>query len=351
MPLKSDIVFDAAKFDPANYSEQANNFNKNLIALSAKNPNWWDVCLPQRSKVGAVKYREMQSRGELAGPPPPVLPQGINFKIPSRDSGRDIPCRIMYPSSRESEEDRRHCKGTIMHIHGGGWVIGDESSYDTLIQFYANVGDLAVLSVGYRLAPENPFPKGPEDCQDVAEYLVKNSEKEYGGPLRFIGGESAGGHLSLLTTFHLLKTFPTFTLAGLLLHFGAYDLSHLPLYYNMTDAPIIPQIVSKHFIDAFLPNMSLEQRNDPSVSPMYEDLAPFRGRLPSALFTCGTVDPLLDDSVFMGTRWTMYGGETYIKIYTGAPHAFVVFPREMLKEAGEGIQDTKEYIELCMARV
>jgi acetyl esterase/lipase len=58
-----------------------------------------------------------------------------------------------------------------------------------LLQQYADVGDLAVLSVGYRLAPENPYPKGPEDCLDVGEYLVKNSEKDYGGPLRFIGGE------------------------------------------------------------------------------------------------------------------------------------------------------------------
>ena len=48
---------------------------------------------------------------------------------------------------------------------------------------------MAVLSVAYRLAPENPYPQGPQDCIDVGEYLVKNSEKEYGGPLRFIGGE------------------------------------------------------------------------------------------------------------------------------------------------------------------
>ena len=48
---------------------------------------------------------------------------------------------------------------------------------------------MAVLSAGYRLAPENPYPKGPHDCIDVGEYLAKNSEKEYGGPLRFIGGE------------------------------------------------------------------------------------------------------------------------------------------------------------------
>ena len=76
-----------------------------------------------------------------------------------------------------------------MHIHGGGWVLGDERSYDRLLQFYADTSDLAAVSIGYRLAPEDPFPKGPEDCIDAGEYLVKNSAEEYGGPLTFIGGE------------------------------------------------------------------------------------------------------------------------------------------------------------------
>jgi acetyl esterase/lipase len=76
-----------------------------------------------------------------------------------------------------------------MHLHGGGWVLGDEKSSDTLCQFYADTGDLAVISVGYRHAPEDPFPKGPEDVLDAGEYMVKNSEKNYGGPLLFIGGE------------------------------------------------------------------------------------------------------------------------------------------------------------------
>jgi acetyl esterase/lipase len=76
-----------------------------------------------------------------------------------------------------------------MLIHGGGWVLGDQHSADALLQTYADAGDLAVVSVGYRLAPEHPFPCGPNDCIDVGEYLVMNSEKVYGSPLKFIGGE------------------------------------------------------------------------------------------------------------------------------------------------------------------
>lgn len=95
----------------------------------------------------------------------------------------------MYPKDRTTEEERKNCKGSMLHFHGGGWTLGDEKSYDALLQFNADAGDMAVVSVGYRLAPEDPFPKGPEDCMDAGEWLVKNSEENYGGPMRLIGGE------------------------------------------------------------------------------------------------------------------------------------------------------------------
>lgn len=82
-----------------------------------------------------------------------------------------------------------------------------------------------MVSVGYRLAPEHPYPAGNEDCFDVAEYLVDHGEKEYGVPLMFMGGDSAGGHLSAVTTYHLLKTRPDFAFKGLVLNYGAFDIS------------------------------------------------------------------------------------------------------------------------------
>lgn len=67
--------------------------------------------------------------------------------------------------------------------------MGDELSQDKLLQMYADRGDLVAISVGYRLAPEHPFPAGPDDCFAVGKWLVENAQKLYGGPLRFIGGE------------------------------------------------------------------------------------------------------------------------------------------------------------------
>jgi len=62
-------------------------------------------------------------------------------------------------------------------------------SQDAYLKFLADEGRLAVISVGYRLAPEHPFPAGPEDCYDAAEYFVKNAKSEYDGELIFMSGE------------------------------------------------------------------------------------------------------------------------------------------------------------------
>lgn len=288
----------------------------------------------------------MRWAGQTALPPPVMLPQALDFTIPSREQGRDIPCRLMFPQARKTDEERKGVKGVVMHIHGGGWVLGDEKSHDALLQFYADVGDLVVVSVGYRVAPENPYPKGPEDCIDAGEFLVKNAEKMYGAPLKFIGGESAGAHLSVIVTFHLLKTQPDFKLpGGLLLHFGCYDLSKLPAAQHFDRNIVLSGPIMDHFMSAFLPTQTTDERRTGAISPYYENFSPFRGRLPSALFTIGTEDPLVDDTVVMSVKWMMFGGEAVVKAYPGACHGFIGFAPTLLKEAGEALADTKTFIQ------
>lgn len=104
----------------------------------------------------------------------------------------------------------------------------------------------------------------------------------------------------------------------------------------------------QQFIAAFLPDTPIEELSTGAISPYYADLSPFRGRLPSALFTCGTDDPLLDDSLAMGTKWMVFGGETLVKFYPGCPHAFIGMGSE-LEEARNAVLDAKAYIRGCMA--
>ena len=122
----------------------------------------------------------------------------------------------------------------------------------------------------------------------------------------------------------------------------------LPMARNFNKTLILNHKIMGEFLKAFLPGMTPEEKKDPLISPYYEDLSPFRGRLPSALFTCGTEDPLLDDSIAMATKWMVSGGEAIIKIYPGACHGFIGFAPDVLEEAGKALEDTKSYIKQCM---
>lgn len=142
-----------------------------------------------------------------------------------------------------------------------------------------NGASLTVLSVEYRLAPEDPFPAGSEDCYDVAEYLVDNRLSQESGPLKFVGGESAGALLSALTVLHPLETRPAFSLVGVCMNFGLFDLSLLPSARTWTN-PLIQETKGiEYFLDAYLPNLSADERRNPSISPMYHPIFQYISRL------------------------------------------------------------------------
>jgi len=63
------------------------------------------------------------------------------------------------------------------------------NSQDPYLKYMADHFEVTVVSIGYRLAPEDPWPAGAEDCYDAAEWLVKNGPEVFGGELMFTGGE------------------------------------------------------------------------------------------------------------------------------------------------------------------
>jgi acetyl esterase/lipase len=154
--------------------------------------------------------------------------------------------------------------------------------------------------------------------------------------------QSAGGHLSVLTAFHLLEKKPSFKLAGLVLNYGVYDLTSLPLTRNFPRRLVLTPEIMARFTEAFTPGLSMEDRQDPSISPFYTDLTGLK--LPPALFNCGTEDCLLEDTVMMALRWQMAGAETITKLYPGAPHGFVSFPPEKLPNAKECLDAIQEFL-------
>lgn len=138
--------------------------------------------------------------------------------------------------------------------------------------------------------------------------------------------------MSASVFLHLLKARLNFAFKGLVLNYGVFDLSYrFPQMQHFRMPLVLTKDTVDAFADAFTPGMTMEQRQDPAVSPFYADLAGLArqtpaGKLPPALFTVGTYDILLDDTMFMATKWLMTRSEAIIKIYPGAPHGFTLFP-------------------------
>ena len=89
--------------------------------------------------------------------------------------------------------------GVLLHIHGGGFVTGSPEMTDLLHEMLSKQLDLAFVSVDYRLAPEHPYPAGPDDCEAAALWVLEHAERELGSDRLLIGGESAGAHLAACT--------------------------------------------------------------------------------------------------------------------------------------------------------
>jgi acetyl esterase/lipase len=214
--------------------------------------------------------------------------------------------------------------GVLLHIHGGGWMAGSPEMIDMLNEIISDSCNLAVVSVDYRLAPEHPYPAGPDDCEAAARWLLEHASDEFGSDRLLIGGESAGAHLAAVTLLRMKNKHDAVDrFLGANLVFGAYDLSRTPSQRGVGVVPGTDILDGTGFpLDLFLPDMSDEDRRDPDVSPLYADL---RG-MPPALFSVGTCDHLLDDTLFMASRWEAAGNTHQLLVYPETPHACIALP-------------------------
>lgn len=339
----SDLTLDTSKFKAENIPANTQALNAYIISASTSEPTepkWWEI--------GAQVYRDLQDSGKTGWPAPRFRSaHGTEILIPSRENGRSIKCRVVLPEDKKPE-------GVFYYIHGGGHVLAHYDWCDDTLDVITKATGLAAISVEYRLAPEHPFPAGPEDVYDVAEYLVDNSPREYGGALRFIGGESAGANLTSLTVLHLLECRPDFALSGAVLIYGLYDWSLSPSALSWTAPIILTTENIQRFGDAYLGDRTPEQRRDPAISPIYHPVFQIPGsgfgemkkevKLPPALFLCGTQDALVDDTVLMSFRWQVAGGDARVKFVEGAPHGFLLFGADKCEMTAKGYSVLRDFL-------
>lgn len=308
--MPEETTFGPHLFRPEAIDPETAAFNARLEELLAAIP-------PVHTQDPATTRAERESGRGIFGP---IIRSEMATDRTIPGPAGDLPLRVFIPDT---------VRGVYLHIHGGGFTLGRAHHQDPRLEETARRCHVAVVSVDYRLAPEHPYPAGPDDCEAAAVWLARQAQAEFGSDRLVIGGESAGAHLSVVSLLRLRDRHGFTGFAGANLVYGAYDLSMTPSQARWGERNLVLSTpIIAWFADQFLP---AQDRHDPDISPLYADLS----RMPPALFTVGTLDPLLDDSLFMYGRWVAAGNEAELAVYPGGVHGFNAFPIALARRAND----------------
>jgi acetyl esterase len=229
--------------------------------------------------------------------------------------GWDIPVRMYRPMGSDPAAQLP----ALVFFHGGGWVFGDLDSHDSLCRELCNLAGSAVISVGYRVAPENKFPAAVDDAIAALHYIAA-SGKELGvdGARLAAGGDSAGG--TLVATAAL--TFRDQGGPRLRLQVLIYPVTDMtldsPAYARIPPGHTLPRERMLFFREAYL--RGLEDVADWRASPLKaRDLS----NLPPALILTAAQDPLVDEGKAYSDRLAAAGVPVTYNCYEGMVHGFL----------------------------
>ena len=226
-----------------------------------------------------------------------------------RDGGV-VPCRLYLPDGVERPP-------LIIYAHGGSFALGSLNAWDGMLRELVRASGVAALSVDYRLAPEHRFPAAFDDMIAVVRYAAREGAAlGIEGTRLAIGGDSAGGNLSLATSV-ALRDAGNSPLKFMLLIYGVYSTdSSTPAWATHgTGALTVAQM--DWIWSTYLNNPA--EKNDTRVAPL---LAPMAG-LPPAHLMVGALDPLQDDSRALDKKLTEANIAHTFKVYEGLPHGCI----------------------------
>ncbi|QFG21169.1 alpha/beta hydrolase [Actinomadura sp. WMMB 499] len=261
--------------------------------------------LEQRSLGGgrpADARRAMERSSHLISgkPPRPVRTRDV--------AAGDVPARLYTPAGLAEGSP------LLVFYHGGGWVIGDLDTHDPVCRYLAVNAEVRVLSVGYRLAPEHPYPAAAEDALEAWAYAAAHAAELGADPDALaVGGDSAGGNLAAVVGLRAERR-PDFAL----LFYPATDMSvrrrSRELFaegFFLTDADMV------WFSDHYCPDE--KRRTEPDASPLLA--ADVAGFPPTYLVTAG-FDPLRDEGEEFAKRLAGAGVPVALRRQEDLIHGF-----------------------------
>jgi acetyl esterase len=275
---------------------------------------------PVHTMTGAQARATIRSR--FVAPAAPEEVAGVEDRSVDGPDGA-IPVRIYHPAGAAAGS-----LPVLVYAHGGGFVFCDLDSHDGLCRNIANRTAAVVVSVGYRLAPEYPWPAAAEDVYAVTRWVADNCAALGADAGRIaVGGDSAGGNLAAVTALMArdrggpalvaqLLVYPMITPDFTTESYRLYGAG----YYNPAEA-------LRWYWDQYAPNDT--DRIDPYVSPLHADL---RG-LPPAVVVIAGHDPLRDEGLRFGEALTEAGVPTVVRRFDGGIHGFMTMPSLEIAQA------------------
>lgn len=225
-----------------------------------------------------------------------------------------IPVRDAVVAGRRYSPDG--ARGTIVWLHGGGWVFNGLDAGDAMCRILANAAGADVVAVDYRVAPEHPFPIPLDDCWDALRWVAEHDD----GPL-LVGGDSAGGNMSAVCSLRARDAGGP-ALAGQILVYPVtdHDMTRASYAAHGDAGLLLGAREMQWFFEHYVPDPA--RREDPEVSPLR---AASLRNLPPAIVVAAGYDPLHDEVMAYAQRLEADGVPVSLHRYPDDAHAFFSF--------------------------
>ncbi len=275
-------------------------------------------------------YRE---RRFATQPPAPAV--GKVQDLAAAGPNGPIPLRLYRPLGSSDSG----VMPVLVYYHGGGFVIGDLDTHDTLCRELANRADCAVVAVDYRLGPEQRFPAAVNDCIAATRWVRdRAAELKLNASRLAVGGDSAGGNLAAVVSIDA-RDKGDLPIKFQLLIYPATDMRRTaPSHAENGQGYLLTQETMDYFTGHYIADPA--QLSDWRASPL---LHPDLSKLPPALLLTAGFDPLRDEGAAYAKRLTEAGNQA----------GYVHFPRQIhgFLTMGRVIDEANAAVGLCAAEL
>jgi acetyl esterase len=285
---------------------------------------------PAYETLTAAEARAYYAQARFAtNPEPPELARVAPLSIPAPHG--TIPARIYVPKQPRLKDG---LAPALVFFHGGGWVIGDLDSHDVVCRQLAVEGELIVIAIDYRLAPEHKFPAATEDAIAATNWVAANA-RELGIDITnlSVGGDSAGGNLAAVVAL-AARDGNGPVLTGQLLIYPAVDFAMTHGSHSEPETSVLlTHSVIRWFRDHYLSGAA--DAHDWRASPARA--GSFAGLPPAYVLTAGA-DPLRDEGDEYAARLKQAGVAVTTKHFPGQFHGFFTMGK-LLQQANVAVSE------------